>query len=153
MYDFLLTVHVLAAVLWVGGGASLHAMLRRMQKNAEPAAVLDFLGEAGRFAAVFYAALSVILLIAGLLLLNEPLANAEFSDAWVQIGLTIWVISFIIGVGYYGRQGKKIGQLAEAEGPGGEGVERAVNQYLLVNSIELTLLVLAVIDMTTKPGL
>jgi uncharacterized membrane protein len=153
LYDFLLTVHVLAAVLWVGGGASLHAMLRRMQKNADRAALLDFLGEAGRFAAIYYAALSVIMLIAGLLLVGEAQSGAEFKQAWVQIGLTIWVISLVIGVGYYGRQGKKIGELAESEGPEGKGVERAVNQYLLVNSIELTLLLLAVVDMTTKPGL
>ena len=153
MYDFLLTVHVLAAVLWVGGGASLHAMTRRIQKSGDRAALLTFLGEAGRFAAVFYAALSVIMLIAGLLLVNEAQSGAEFSQAWVSIGLAIWLVTFVIGVGYYGRQGKKIAQLAESEGPEGKGVEAAVNQYLLVNSIELTLLVLAVVDMTTKPGL
>ena len=153
MYDFLLTVHVLAAVLWVGGGATMHALARRYQKSGDRAALLAYLGIAGPFAGVFYAALAVIMLIAGLLLVNEPQSGAEFSQAWVSIGLTIWLISFVVGVGYYGRQGKKIGQLAEAEGPEGSGVERAVNQYLLVNSIELTLLVLAVVDMTTKPGL
>ena len=151
MLDFLLTVHVLAAVLWVGGGASLHAIARRIQKSGDRAALLAFLDTAGRFTSVFYAALSVILLIAGLFLVNE--AGYEFSQAWIGIGLGIWLVSFAIGVGYYGRQGKKIGQLVESDGPEGKSVEQAVNQYLLVNSIELTLLVLAVVDMTTKPGL
>jgi uncharacterized membrane protein len=129
----------------------LHAIARRIQKSGDRAALLAYLDNAARFTSVFYAALSVILLIAGLFLVDE--VGYEFSQAWIGIGLAIWLISFVIGVGYYGRQGKKIRQLAESEGLEGKTLERAVNQYLLVNSIELTLLVLAVVDMTTKPGL
>ena len=151
MYDFLLTVHVLAAVMWVGGGVSLQGIARRIQKSGDRPALLAFLGVAGPFTAVFYAALSVILLVAGIFLVDE--AGYEFSQAWIGIGLAAWVFSFIVGVGYYGRQGKKIGQLAESEGPQGEGLDAAMKQYLLVNVVELAILLLAVVDMTTKPGL
>jgi uncharacterized membrane protein len=150
MYDFLLTVHVLAAVLWVGGGVTMHALGRRIQKSGDRAALTAYFRTAGPFAGVFYAALSVILLIAGLLLVNE--ANYEFSQPWIGIGLAAWIFSFIVGVGYYGRQDKKIREISESEGPTSETLMPIVKQYFLVNSIEVLVLVLVVVDMTVKPG-
>ncbi len=35
MYDLLIAIHVLAAVIWVGGGASLHVIARRALKRGD----------------------------------------------------------------------------------------------------------------------
>ena len=152
MYDLLITVHVLAAVLWVGGGVTLHILMRRALKLPDRRAQherfteLEWLGER------FYPVFSLLLLIAGILLVTEEEHGWEFGDTFVQIGLTGWVISFLIGIGFYGREGKKRAGIVESEGPDSPAVAASFRRTAMVNSFELLILLAVVVDMTIKPG-
>ena len=152
MYDFLLTVHVLAAILWVGGAVTLHILMRRTLRLPDRRAQherfteLEWLGER------FYPAFSLLLLIAGILLVTRDEGGFEFEDTFIQIGLTGWVISFLIGIGFYGREGKKRAGIVETEGADSPAVASSFRRTAMVNSFELLILLLVVIDMTTKPG-
>ena len=150
MRDFLLTVHVLAAVIWVGGSIAMHILGRRVLKRGDSTEIYNFSNEINTVALRLYAPTSLILLIAGIFLVNE--AGYEFSQAWIGIALAGWLFSFIVGVGYYGPQDKKLQALVAERGPGDPGVKGNVSAALAVNSIELLILVLVVIDMTIKPG-
>ncbi|HEX2070238.1 MAG TPA: DUF2269 family protein [Thermoleophilaceae bacterium] len=151
MYDLLLTIHVLAAVVWVGGNISLHIYGRRVLKRGNPQEMYEFSKEINTIAFRLYAPTSVILLVAGVLLVNE--VGYDFGDLWITLAFLGWIFSFIVGVGYYGPHDKKLQALVAAEGPTAPGVVANVRQALLVNQIELLILVLVVIDMTIKPGL
>jgi uncharacterized membrane protein len=151
MYDFLLTIHVLAAVIWVGGGIAMHILGRRVLRRNDPQEIYKFSAEVNTIGMRLYAPTSLVLLVAGILLVNE--AGYEFSQAWISIGFLGWIISFLVGIGYYGPQDKKLQALVVAEGPTAPGVVANVRQALMVNSIEILILVLVVIAMTTKPGL
>ena len=151
MYDFLLAVHVLAAVLWVGGGATSHVLLRRAQRTNDPEYRLALVREVSTIGNRLYAPLSLVLVIAGSLLVNE--AGYEFSQLWITLGYTAWLVSFALGIGFYSRQQKRIDELAEREGADGPGTSADIRRILTVNSVELLILVLAVIDMTAKPGI
>jgi uncharacterized membrane protein len=151
MYELLLTIHVLAAVVWVGGNISLHILGRRTLKRGDPQEIVEFSNEINTVALRLYAPTSLILLVAGILLVNE--AGYEFSQLWITLGFLGWIFSFIVGVGYYGPQDKKLQALVAAEGPTTAGAVANVRQALFVNQIELLILVLVIVDMTTKPGL
>ena len=151
MYEFLLTIHVLAAVIWVGGGLAMHILGRRVLKRGDPREIFEFSKEINTVAMRLYAPTSLILLIAGILLVNE--AGYEFSQLWITLALIGWAFSFIVGVGYYGPQDKKLQALVAADGPAATGIVENVRQALFVNQIEQLVLFLIVIDMTTKPGL
>jgi uncharacterized membrane protein len=151
MYEFLLTIHVLAAVVWVGGNISLHILGRRVLKRGDGEEIVAFSNEINTVAMRLYAPTSVVLLVAGILLVNE--AGYEFSQLWITLGFLGWIFSFIVGVGYYGPQDKKLQALVAAEGPSTPGAIANVRQALFVNQIELLILVLVIVDMTTKPGL
>ena len=146
MRDLLLTVHVLAAVIWVGGAVVMHVLGRRALARGDGEETYRVSREINKVAGRLFAPLSVILLVAGILLVNE--AGYEFSQAWISIALAAWLISFVIGVGFYPRQDKKL----EALGPGAPGAGDNVRTTLAVNSVEVLILVLVVIDMTVKPG-
>ena len=152
MYDLLLTLHVLAAVLWVGGAVTLHILMRRALRLPDRRAQherfteLEWLGER------FYPAFSLLLIIAGVLLVTREDGGWEFSDTFIQIGLTGWVISFLIGIGFYGREGKKRAGIVEAEGADSPAVAASFRRTAMVNSFELLILLVVVVDMTTKPG-
>ncbi len=151
MYEFLLTIHVLAAVIWLGGGIAMHILGRRVLKRNDPEEIYKFSAEVNVIGMRLYAPTSLVLLVAGILLVNE--AGFEFSQLWITLGFLGWIFSFIVGVGYYGPQDKKLQALVAADGPTAPGVVANVRQALMVNSIEILILVLVVVDMTTKPGL
>ena len=151
MYDFLLTLHVLAAVIWVGGGLAMHILGRRVLKRGDSKEIFDFSNEINTVALRLYAPTSLILLIAGVLLVNE--VGYEFDQLWITLGFIGWAFSFFVGIGYYGPQDKRLQALVAADGPSSPGIVANVRQALFVNQIEQLILFLIVIDMTTKPGL
>lgn len=151
MYEFLLTIHVLAAVIWVGGGITIHVLGRRVLRRGDSQEIYEFSKEINTVALRLYAPTSLILLVAGILLVNE--AGYEFSQTWITLAFIGWAFSFVVGIGYYGPQDKKLQALVAADGPTSAGVVANVRQALMVNSVELLILTLVVIDMTTKPGL
>jgi len=151
MYEFLLTIHVLAAVVWVGGSIAMHILGRRVLKRGDSEEIFKFSNEINTVAMRLYAPTALVLLVAGVLLVDE--AGYEFSQLWITLAFIGWAFSFIVGIGYYGPQDKKLQALVAADGPTAPGVVANVRQALMVNSLELLILVLIVVDMTAKPGL
>jgi len=151
MYELLLTIHVLAAVIWVGGGTAMHILGRRVLKRGDNKAIYEFSKEINTVALRLYAPTSLILLVAGILLVNE--AGYEFSQLWITLAFIGWAFSFFVGIGYYGPQDKKLQALVAEKGENDPGVTQNVRQALMVNQVELLILFLVVVDMTTKPGL
>jgi uncharacterized membrane protein len=152
MNDFLVTVHVFAAVLWVGGAVTLHILLRRALRLADARERHERITELEEVGGRFYPIFSIILLAAGIWLVSRDDSGFEFGDTFVQIGFTGWILSFLIGIGFYSREGKRRAGLIESEGPDGPGVRASLMRTTNVNSVELLILSLVVIDMTTKPG-
>ena len=116
-YELLLTIHVLAAVIWVGGGTAMHILGRRVLKRGDGEEIY------------------------------------EFSQLWITLAFIGWGFSFLVGILYYGPQDKKLQALVAANGSTDAGVAQNVRQALMVNQVELLILFLVVVDMTTKPGL
>lgn len=147
---FLTTVHVLAAVIWVGGAVAIHVLARRTLRRGDSAEICAFSKEINTVAMRLFAPTSLVLLIAGAFLVNE--AGYDFSDLFVALGLGGWVISFLVGIGYYGPQHRRLQALLAERGPEDPGVIANVRSAVMVNGVELLILVLVVIDMTWKPG-
>jgi uncharacterized membrane protein len=150
MYDFLLTVHVLTVILWVGGGVTLHILIRRALKLTDRQQLHERFIEYEWLGNRFYPIFSLILIISGVFLVDE--AGFEFDETFITLGFVGWTISFLIGIGFYGREGKKREAIAQAEGVDSASVLASANRTAMVNSFELLILLLVVVDMTTKPG-
>jgi uncharacterized membrane protein len=150
MYELLLTIHVLAAVIWVGGGTAMHILGRRVLERGDGQEIYEFSKEVNTVALRLYAPTSLILLIAGIFLVSET--GYDFSDLWITLAFIGWIFSFVVGIAYYGPQDKKLQTLVAANGPTDAGVAQNVRQALFVNQIELLVLFLIVVDMTVKPG-
>lgn len=150
MYDFLLTVHVVAAVIWAGGGAVLHVIGRRAIASGDPARVLQFVRDAGWVGPRLFAPLSLVLIVAGFLLVEE--VGASYGDLWITIGMTTWLVAFAIGAGYYARPVARVEQAVAAGGDDAVVIKNA-RAMVTVNTVELAMLFIAIVAMTTKPGL
>jgi hypothetical protein len=57
-----------------------------------------------------------------------------------------------VGLGFYPQQARKIEAAIAADGATSEVAQAGISRILMVNSIEILVLVLVVIDMAVKPG-
>ena len=148
--EVLLSIHILAAVFWVGGNLFSHVLLARA-KAADDADKLGYLGrETGWVGQRLFSASSLILLITGGLLVDE--LGYEFGQFWIIFALVVLLASFIVGVAFLGPQGEKLGGLIAREGLS-EARRKQLDKVLVVARVEVLFLVLVVIDMAVKPGL
>jgi uncharacterized membrane protein len=150
-YTVLLTLHILCALIWVGGGITLHVLGRMAVASGDRQRMLQFSRDADWIGPRFYAPLSVLLLVFGILLVNRDEVGADMSTLWVSLGLAGWLISFLIGILYYSRAGKKRDAIIAGEGLESAAFHAQYMQVANVNLIEITLLLLVVIDMAIKP--
>ncbi len=149
-YTVLLALHILCAVLWVGGGATLHAMGSLAAKSGDRDRMNQFSIDAAFIGPRLYAPLSAILLVAGIFLVDK--AGYDMSAPWIGVGYAGWIISFLIGVLYYPRADKRRAAVVAAEGVGSDAFLASYRQVMHVNTIELTILLLVVVDMAIKPS-
>ena len=149
-YTVLLALHILCAVLWVGGGATLHAMGRLAEKSGDRERMNQFAIDAAFIGPRLYAPLSGVLLIAGIFLVDK--AGYDMSEPWIGVGYAGWINSFLIGVVFYARADKRRQAIIAAEGTGSDAFLANYHQVARVNMIELTILLLVVIDMAIKPS-
>lgn len=145
----LTAIHILAAVIWVGGGVTIHIQGRRALASGDRQAMDKFSDDANWVGTRIYAPVSIVLLIAGIFLVDKY--GADFSDLWVTLGLVAWFISFAIGVGYYGRADKRQKAIIASDGIDSPKFLALYRQVANVNAIEQTILLLVILDMVIKP--
>jgi uncharacterized membrane protein len=146
--EFLLAAHILAAVVWVGGSITmllLGAYIRGRDMNTR----VEYTRWTEWLAPRLFAPASVVVIVAGPLLASE--LDLDFSQAWINIGFVGWTISFLFGVAFYPREGKKRESLIEQHGIEHESVAASIGRVLTVAAIDTTIITLVVIDMTVKP--
>ena len=148
---FFLFLHILTAVLWVGGGVTMHVFGQLARKSGDRGRMLQFSKDANWIGPRFYAPLSVVLLICGFVLVNKE--NWDISETFVSIGLAGWVVSFLIGVLYYARAQKKMDAIVAGDGLESDAFLAQYRQVMFVNIAEQLMLMFIVFDMTWKPGL
>jgi hypothetical protein len=77
----------------------------------------------------------------------------DLGAPWLTVGFVGWTISFLLGAAFYPREGKRRERLIEQHGIEHEAVAGSLSRVLRVATIDTLIVVLVVLDMTTKPGL
>ena len=149
MYEVLLYVHIVCAVIWVGGGFFAQLLALRVQRSTDPSDLpkfgrnVEFLGMR-----VFLPA-SILLFIAGAAMVAQRWA---FGDLWVSISMGLWLLSALAGALYIGPRTKKVSELFEAEGPSSTAARGLLDKVFLVSRLELVSFALIIALMVFKPG-
>ena len=150
LYDWLLFLHVLAAMVWLGGGIMLAVIAARVLRDPDPSAVGRFTGSLRVLGPLVLAPATVAVLGLGIGLVVE--ADAwDFGQLWVQLGLGLFAAAFLIGPVWQRRTALRA-ERAAARDDGAEA-HRQLKRWLWGYRLIVLLLVVAAWDMTTKPGL
>jgi uncharacterized membrane protein len=150
LYDWLLLLHILAAMTWVGGLVALNVLASHVLRAREPDAVARFVGSLPVIGPVLLAPATVAVLGFGIWLTIDGDAWG-FGQTWVWLGLALFAGAVVVGAalggraGIYARRAVAAGHEAEAA--------RQLRNWTWATRLMVLLLVLATSDMVLKPGL
>lgn len=148
-YDVWKLLHVLAAIVWVGGGLMLNILAALAIRSPLPGRRVELAREAEKVGMRLFAPMGLLLVIMGFVLVEK----GEWGyHLWVILGLIAYGLSFLTGLLFIGPESGRIGKAIEREGPDSPAVAARIDRILLVSRIELTILFLVVVDMVLKPG-
>jgi uncharacterized membrane protein len=152
-YNTLKFVHVLAAVVWVGGACVVQVYAFLALRTNDPVRVAAVAGDTEFVGTRIFLPTSLILLVSGLFTIHESGGAWSYSQGWVQFGLAIIVLSIAVGAGYLGPEAGRIAKATERSGVESAEVQQRIRRIFLVSRIELVFLLAVIFDMVVKPGI
>lgn len=148
-YQWYLSIHILAAVLWVGGAFTIQIFAIRAVRADDGPRLATLTSEIEWVGTRLFIPSSLVLVIMGFLLIHEGSWDYEF---FIVFALAVWIASFIAGAGFLGPQSGKLSKDIEEHGMDSPQARGRLARILLVSRIELVFLLLVVLDMALKPG-
>ena len=146
--DWLVAIHILCAVIWVGGSFLTQLYAVRTRSHG-PEAMAVFSKDAEFIGQRTFLPASLILLGTGIWLVSRDVFTL---DDWVVYGLIVIGISIVTGAGFLGPESGRLGKLLDERGGDDPEVQQRIGRIFLVSRIELVLLISVVLVMALKPG-
>ena len=151
LYLWLKFVHVVAAVVSVGGFFALTVLNARIARAGEPAAAAALGQQSEVFGRTVLGPAMGILLIAGLWMAGQ--FGIPFTDLWIVWGLVGFVLFILLGVVGLGRTGAELGQVARTAGANDPRVDALRQRMSLLGWLSLLVLLSVIWAMVLKPTL
>ena len=152
VYDWIKLFHILAAIVWVGGGVFVQIYVTRMKRANEMGRLLAFAKDIERIGITVFTPASILVLILGIAMVWYSPAW-ELGQLWVILGLVGIANTIVVGAAFLGPEAGRIARLTEERGPEDAEVQRRVQRIFAISRYDLAVLVLVVVDMVIKPGL
>jgi uncharacterized membrane protein len=148
-YALFKSVHVLFAVIWVGGGTLLAILGLVAERKNDPAELATVARQAALVGERLFAPAGLIVFLMGIaMMLNTDWGWGTF---WVDAGLVGYASTFVTGIAVLTPLAKKINALVASKGPTHPETTAAIQRILLVVRFDLAVLLLVIADMVTKP--
>ena len=148
-YKLWLVLHILAAMVWIGGAVAIQVFGILTKRAADPAKTAFFAQNVSVTVSRVLAPAALVVLVAGIGLVEN--GNWDWSEPFVVWGLVLWVAVSLVAFGFLGRAIGSAGRQLGAEGPSPALALRLRNLVWLSRGLLLTLVVIAFL-MVDKPG-
>ncbi len=148
-YEILLFLHVLAAIVWIGGGFMILALVFRAERTHDGLLLKKIAENSKWLAQRVFIPFSLAVLVLGILLTIE--GPWGFGDLWIVLGLAGYAASFLTGILFLEPEGKRIDAAMTAHGPESPQAAHHVRRINVVQRMEMTILFLVVAVMALKP--
>jgi len=148
-YALFKLVHVVGAVIWVGGGLTLTILAMRAERSSDPAEMATIARQAAFAGERVFAPVGLLVFLMGIAMVIN--LHWGWGTTWIVIGLVGYAITFLTGLLVLGPQAKRIGQLIETKGAEAAETQAAIQRILLLARIDMGVLLLVVADMVLKP--
>lgn len=150
MYEFLKTVHILAAIAWAGSNIGFVILAWRLSKANDPFAINGFLHGVEWMGLRVFMPLSLVTLIFGSWLVTE--GAWDWSSLWIILALAGFAATFCTGMFLLSPTMKKLNLVIDNGGSGSAEYDALVNRVILTSRIDALVFILVILDMVLKPG-
>jgi uncharacterized membrane protein len=148
-YAFFKAIHVVLAVVWVGGGVSLMIHGIRAQRKDDTREIVTIAQQAAFMGEKVFAPAGLVTFLAGIaMMINTSWGWGHF---WIVFGLLGYAATFLVGIGVLSPLAKKIAVSAETNGPEHPETLALIDRIMLIARFDVAVLLLVVLDMVTKP--
>jgi uncharacterized membrane protein len=151
IYLLLKYLHILAAIVWVGGMVALTVLNTRLAAAGDPAVRAALGRQSEWFGRNAIGPAMAIVLLAGLAAAGR--IGFPFSSLWIAWGLAGFVLSIAIGVVAVGRTAAQLGEVARGAGMADPRVAALGRRIGVLSWINLLILASVVYAMVFKPTL
>ena len=148
-YPVLLFVHIVCAVIWVGGAFALQVLAFLVNRTGDQLELARLLRYFELIGSRVFVPVATLLFIAGAAM---TLQAWSFGKPWIAVSVALWVLSAVAGAVYLGPRAKRVGELFDAEGPSSEAGRALMNRLFVVSRLELASFAIIVALMVFKPG-
>jgi uncharacterized membrane protein len=143
------TVHVVGAVVWVGGGTLLTVLALLAERRQDPVELATIARQAAFVGERIFAPTGVIVFAMGIAMMIN--GDLDWGQFWVIAGLIGYASTFLTGLTVLSPNAKRVAALLEAKGPAAPETQAAIARILLIARVDIAVLLLVVVDMATKP--
>jgi hypothetical protein len=140
-------VHVLMAIVWIGGALMIQLFAFRILHDSDPRRIAEFTTDIEFIATRTFIPASLILVV--FVLMNQGCWDWKF---WAVFALVVWALSFVAGAAFLGPESGRIGKLIEERDGVDAEVQSRIERLLLFSRIDMVFLALIAMDMVLKPG-
>jgi uncharacterized membrane protein len=149
LYDWLLLGHILAGMIWLGGGLMLVFVARRVRAAGDPDAILDFAHSLSYLGPRVLAPAVIGVLVFGVALVLAS-SSWDFGQLWVLVAIGLFVVAFAIGAVYLSQVALRLERTGTADP---SASRQLLGRWVTAYQVVLLVLLLIVADMVFKPGL
>jgi len=149
MYQLVLYIHIVCAVIWVGGAFAIQALAIVVSRSDDPMELprlgrnLEIIGSR-----VFMPA-AIVLFLAGVVM---TIQKWSIGQTWIAVSVALWILSALSGAIYLGPRAKRAAALFEAEGPSSVAARELIGRLFVVTRLELVSFAVIIALMVFKPG-
>jgi uncharacterized membrane protein len=148
-YALFKAVHVLLAVVWVGGGVTIMIHAVRATNANDARAIVTVAQQAAFMGEKVFAPAGLVTFLMGIaMMINTDWGWGHF---WIVVGLIGYAATFTVGVAVLSPLAKKVARSAETNGPEAPETLALVQRIMLIARFDVAVLMLVVLDMVTKP--
>ena len=144
--------HVVAAIVWLGGGFMLVMVGLRVRSSANPQAIAEIARTIPFIGIRVMGPAWIVLLVTGIWMVLGSSAWS-FTQLWVLLGLGLFAVAFLVGAIYMSQAGIRLDRAAKEGAQSAADLPSLLQRWLLGYAVILAVLLVAVGDMVFKPGL
>lgn len=144
-YEFLLFVHISAAVIWLGGAFTFQMYGFVVRRGGDPEELARFAGRAGSLGERMFVPASLVVILAGIGLMID--GNWGWDQLWVIFALVTFAASFLTGLLVISPLAKRIPTV----GPTTPAGQALIERLFTILRIDLAFMYAIIFAMVVKP--